>query len=129
VPLTVEGVDFILLIVVKAFLREVLLIAIHFNRNCLVMVHWFPIFIILGNAHHLSEPGIPNKVIVSPRVVMEQVDEESKFADPATRDVGVYEFLVHHRAVVKANNLVDFNLGGLNFCRGPCDSSKDSEPE
>ena len=93
------------------------------------MVHWFPIFIILGNAHHLSEPGIPNKVIVSPRVVMEQVHEESKFADPATRDVGVYEFLVHHRAVVKANNLVNFNLGGLNFCRCPCDSSEDSEPE
>ena len=127
--LTVESVDLVLLIIVKAFLRKVLVIAIHFYRDCLVMMHWFSLFIILWNAHHLSEPGIPNKVIVSPCVVMEQIYKESEFADPATSDVGVYKFLVHHRAVIKANNLVNFNLRSLNLSSGPGDPSKDSEPK
>jgi len=129
VALTVESVDLVLLIIVKAFLREILVIAIHFYCDCLVMMHWFSVFIILRNTHHLSEPGIPNKVIMSLSVVMKQIHKDSEFADPATSDIGVYEFLVHHGAVVKANNLVNFNLRGLNLSSGPGDPSKDSEPE
>ena len=127
--LTVESIDLVLLIIVKAFLREVLVIAIHFDCDCFIMMHWFSVFIILRNTHHLSEPGIPDKVIMSPSVVMEQIHKEPEFANPATSNIGVYEFLIHHCAVVKANDLINFNLRGLYLSRGPGDPSKNSEPE
>jgi hypothetical protein len=62
--LTVESINLVLLIIIKAFLREVLVIAINFYFDRFVVMHWFSIFIILWNTHHLSELGIPNKMIM-----------------------------------------------------------------
>lgn len=127
--LTVESINLVLLIIIKAFLREVLVIAINFYFDRFVVMHWFSIFIILWNTHHFSEPGIPNKMIMCFCMVMEQIHKESEFADPATSDIGVYEFLIHHGAIVKANNLINFDLSSLNLSKASGNPSKNSESE
>jgi hypothetical protein len=62
-------------------------------------------------------------------MVMEQIHKESEFADPATSDIGVYEFLIHHCTFIKANNLINFDLSSLNLSKASGDPSKNSEPE
>jgi hypothetical protein len=108
--LSIEGVDLVLLVIIKASLWEILMVAIHFHAHWLIMMHLNLIFIKLWDSYHFFVSDVPKKVVMGSRVVVEKVHKETVFPDPAASHVRVTELLVHHSVVINATKFVDLYL-------------------
>ena len=71
--LAVERIHLILIIVVKALLREVVQVAIQLVSHCQIMMLSLSLVIILWPTHHLPLGGVPHKVMMCQGVRVEEV--------------------------------------------------------
>ena len=111
--LSIEGVDDVVLVVVKTFVREVLRVTLHFLDEHLAL--------------DLHLGMIVNEVVMGEAVIVEELDEDSIIRDERARDKGVREPLNRHGVVVDAECLVDVELLFMNHLRAPCLLSEDSQ--
>jgi hypothetical protein len=91
------------------------MVGINLNRNWLIVVHLNSNFVNLRYSDHLSICYVPDKMIMHPGIIMEEVDKQLELGDPTTIDEGINKILVHHGIVIKIADLIDLDLCFLNF--------------
>ena len=77
--------------------------------------HALALLVEVGGANHLPLNAVPQKVVMSIRMVVEKVHEELLIASETACDEGIGENLVGHCVVVQSEHLIDLNLLQLHL--------------
>ena len=85
--LSIETINFVFLFIIKAFIRKILLIAaLNLIADRVIMMHLDSSFVKLGLTNNSLISYIPDEMIVSVRVRVEEIDKDLVVCDPATGD-------------------------------------------
>ena len=79
------------------------------------MVHLDPCLIKLGFSNDPLVRNIPDEMVVSVRYWVKEVNKYSVLSNPATCDERVRKVVADHGIIVKANQLIDFDLSLFNL--------------
>ena len=128
VALSVETINFVFLFIIKAFVREVLLIAaLNFISDRVIMMHLDASLIKLWLSYDSLVSYVPDEMVVGVGIRVKEVDKHSIFGNPATGDEWVRKVIVDHGVVIEANQLVYFHLGFIDLLLISLLFAKDTE--
>lgn len=112
--LSVEAVHLLFILIVEAFVREILLGAVDY------VFDWLLIF---EDALVLS---VIQEMVVGSRVVVEKGHKDGVIVDEAANDVGIREIIVAHSVVIESQSFVDLKfiffdllIGSRDLFEGP----------
>lgn len=83
----------------------------------------------LPRTDHFPVPNVPDEVVVRPRVVVEEVDEDLLVVNERAGDERVLEVRVGHRVAVNVQLFVDVQLGPFDIFRGSRGLAEDAQLE
>lgn len=126
--LPIEGIHLCFFWVVETFVRKIFYGAIKLEGNWLI-VGPLVVSVVRSDTDYLSPFYIPEEVVVRPRVIVEEVDEQFLVVDPAAGNEWVLEVLICHREAVYSQCVVNIQLSPLDLLGRPGGLAKDSQLE
>jgi hypothetical protein len=89
----------------------------------------FAVFIKTCNSYYPFQSIVPNEMVVSQGIRVEEVDVELCFTYPAAHDEWVGKVIICHCPVIDPKDFVDFDLRSFNFLEISGFSPEYSEPK